>query len=387
MVATRQNSYTVNTRARTTGQVRKSVNAFVTAGIAGVDANGADRLTVSQITESSGATRPTFYSYFGNVAGLLAEVWLERGDTFCARLLDPEFRLEVATPSDKAEMRALLEIFTVSRRLPEVAEIVTPLVEKWWAESGGSNDYLRLQNAWRVSNRLGMWLTEPTEPRVISASILEAVLPLLGESPSGVPADPRFAEAPEFSPPTMADETVEGKLLDATIRVISSAGVNAATMSRIARNAHVTTGTIYPRFNSGELLLQSFERAVGVVTEQNFGLVSPEGFAPDQFGAIVRAGLQPNRKTWRDFRFEIYLEARYNLDLAKHLRDALTATNSRVADGLGQLPIGKGERESIAFLVHTIGIGMAILYNNGIPAAKMDHALLTRELVAALARR
>ena len=382
-----EDSYTVNRRARTTGQVRKSVAAFIAAGISGINECGADRLTVSQLTESAGATRPTFYSYFGNVAGLIAELWLARGEEFCSRILDPTFRLDIETPAVKAEMRALLEIFTVSRRFPEAAEIVTPWVQKWWEESDSDNAYVRLQNAWRVANRIGMWLTEPAEPRVLSASVLEAVLPLLGSSPSGVPAHPEFAATPVISSPTLADDSMEGKLLDAAIRVISGSGVNAATMSRIARNAHVTTGTIYPRFNSTELLLQSFERAVGVVTEQNFSLITPDGFSPDQFGAIVRAGLSPARKTWRDFRIEIYLEARYNNNLASHLRDALAVTNTRVSDGLGQLPIGKGEREAIAYLVHTIGIGMAVLFNNGIPVDQMDHALITRELVAALARR
>ena len=305
-------SYTVKPRTRTTGQVRKSVDAFVNSGIRGIDAFGADRLTVSHVTESAGATRPTFYSYFGNVAGLLAEVWLSRGALFCSRLIDPTFRLEVAAPEIKTEMRALLEIFTVSRRIPEVAEIVTPIVEKWWRDSGGQNDFVRSQNAWLIANRIGTWLTEPTEPRVISAAILESILPALGTSPTGVHVDPTLAYTPRLESPSVADLSVEGRLLDATIRVIAGSGANAATMSRIARNAHVTTGTIYPRFNNDELLLRSFEHAVGLVTEQNFGLISPTGFAPEQFGAIVRGGLAPSRQTWRNFRVEMYLESRYN---------------------------------------------------------------------------
>ncbi|MFM6967648.1 MAG: hypothetical protein ACKOWN_01785 [Microbacteriaceae bacterium] len=83
----------------------------------------------------------------------------------------------------------------------------------------------------------------------------------------------------------------------------------------------------------------------------------------------------------------MYLEARYNPQLAAKLRDALAATNVRVAAGLGQLPIGPGEREPIAFLVHTIGIGMAIVMNNGIAVNELDHQLITRELVAALTDR
>ncbi|MEN9740414.1 MAG: Bacterial regulatory protein tetR family [Actinomycetota bacterium] len=381
------NSYNVNGSAKKAGQVKDTVQSFIDAGIRCINEVGVDRITVSQVTEVAGATRPTFYSYFGNVGGLLAEIWIARGQKFLDRIVDADYRLDIAAAAEKAEMRALLEIFTVARRFPEVSEIVSPMTAAWWEFDHDKTNFTRLKCAWLVANRIGMWLSTDVEPRVANAAIIESFLRVLGENPGGIPADPRFAATPSLKSPTIADGSVDEKLLDATIRVISGSGVQSATMSRIARNAHVTTGTIYPRFNNEELLLQSYERAVHVVTEQNFGLVEPSGFAPDQLGAIVRGGLNPERKMWRNFRLEMFLDARHNPALAEKLRAVLGPTNARVTQGLGQLPVSPDERESIAFLVHTIGIGMAVLLNNDIRVDELDHALLTREIVAAVASR
>jgi AcrR family transcriptional regulator len=159
-------------------------------------------------------------------------------------------------------------------------------------------------------------------------------------------------------------------------------------MVRIARNAQVTTGTVYPRFSSGdEILLRTFEHAIKAVTEENFSFTDQTGFAPDQFGAVVMAGLGDARQTWRNFRIETHLEGRVNPKLADRMRTALQQTNERVSTGLVSLPVSPGEREAIAFLVHTIGIGMALLQNAGVKVAKLDHRLITREMVAAMATR
>lgn len=364
------------------------IDNFVEAGVKAIDESGPDRITVSQVTAMAGASRPTFYSYFGNVEGLLAEIWIARGRTFLDRLFGLDFRIDKASPEDVREVRALLEVFAVARRIPEVAEVVAPSLALWWKTNATGTDFEKLALAWRAANRIGMWLTEPVEPRARSAAFVEAIIGLLGPNPTGVPADPRFAKDPKVTDPVLADSTVEGQLLDATIRVIASSGASAASMSRIARNAQVTTGSIYPRFdNSNELILQSFELAVSAVTEQNFGMIDGGGFAADQFGAIVRAGLRPERRMWRNFRFEMYLEARNNRELADHLQKALNNANKRVIDGLSLIPLGAAEKEASAFLVHDVGIGMAVLFNNGLPVDSMDHRVITREMIAALARR
>jgi AcrR family transcriptional regulator len=374
--------------ATTTLRQREAINTFIEAGLKAIAHVGIDRVSVSQISELAKSSRPTFYSYFGDISGLWAEAWLANGEWFLAKLSDPLYRLEVASPDEKMRMGALLEIFTVSHRIPEVAEIVVPIAGKWWSDARGRDEFSELKLSWLTANRLGSWLTQPIEPKAIMSSIVEPVLGLVGEKPSGVPADPRFEVLPEIKDPKSSDESLNGQLLDAAVRVIAKSGVSAASMTRVARNAQVSTGTIYPRYSTGEeMLLKAFDHAISQVVDENFGYIDQTGFAPDQFGAVVMAGLRESRTTWRNFRIETHLNGRVYEMLATRMRDSLEKTNKRVVSGLGALPISAGEREAIAFLIHTIGIGMALLQNAGIGVANIDHRLITREMIAAMARR
>jgi AcrR family transcriptional regulator len=380
--------YTVKQMATTTLRQREAIASFIEAGLKAIAEIGIDRVSVSQIAELAKSSRPTFYAYFGDISGLWAETWLAHGEEFLSKLSDRSYRLEVSSTEEKARMGALLEIFTVSHRIPEVQEIVLPVAAKWWASNKGSTEFSELKLAWLTANRLGSWLTQPIEPKAIMSSIVEPILNLVGDAPSGVPADPRFEILPEIKDPKSPDESLEGQLLDAAIRVIAKSGVSATSMTRIARNAQVSTGTIYPRYANGEeILLAAFEHAISQVVDENFGYIDKTGFAADQFGAVVIAGLQDSRTTWRNFRIETHLNGRIYVALALRMRAALEKTNERVATGLSALPISAGERESIAFLIHTIGIGMALLQNAEIGVAAIDHRVITREMIAAMARR
>jgi len=383
-----QQVYTVKTMATTTLRQREVINSFIDSGLKAINGLGIDRVSVSHVAELAKSSRPTFYAYFGDIAGLWAESWLVHGEEFLNKLGDPLYRLEVTPADEKARMLALLEIFTVSHRNPEVQEIVSPIAQNWWQSSRGPNEFTELKLSWLAANRLGSWLTQPIEPKAIMSSIVEPILGLVGDKPSGIKADARFEALPEIKDPKSADESLEGELLDAVIRVIAKSGVSAASMTRIARNAQVSTGTIYPRYATvDEMLLQAFEHAITKVVDENFVYVNQTGFAPDQFGAMVMAGLSNQRMVWRNFRVETHLHGRVYSALAESMRKALETTNQRVASGLGSLPISAGEREAIAFLIHTIGIGMALLQNCGIRVAQLDHRLLTREMIAAMARR
>ena len=381
-------SDSVKQPANTTGKQRDAILAFIQAGIEAINESGVDHISVSRVTALAKSSRPTFYAYFGDIAGLLADTWLHFGAEFLAKLADPDYRLEVQTSQEQAKMRALLEVFTVSHRIQEVHEVLAPNINKWWHEAVKPKSFVELKLSWLTANRLGSWLTQPIEPKAIMSGIVEQVLTMLGPESSGIPADPRFIKLPEIKDPGGKDLSMTGQLLDAAIRVIAKSGVVSATMVRIGRNAQVSTGTIYPRFANGEdILLETFDYAISQVVDENFSYTDQTGFAPDQFGAVVIAGLGKSRQIWRDFRIETHLEGRVNPALSQRMRQALEETNKRVMAGLGALPVSAGEREAIAFLVHTIGIGMALLQNAGVNVANIDHRLITREMIAAMARR
>jgi hypothetical protein len=54
---------------------------------------------------------------------------------------------------------------------------------------------------------------------------------------------------------------------------------------------------------------------------------------------------------------------------------------------LAQLPASVEEKQAIAYWVHTIGIGMAILFNAGLAVDRLDHRMITRDMMGALLTR
>lgn len=373
---------------RTIGSQRDSIKQFVGSGIEGIHQFGVDRLSVSQVSRSTSASRQTFYSYFGNMPGLYAEIWLERGRAFLDRMADPAFELTKATKEKQMETLALLEIFTAARRMPELNELVIPVTKSWWEEVSGTTEFSKALKSWFLANRIGMFLTMSSEPKVLSSAIVERVIAGLGDVATGIPGDETLALPPSIATPKLAEKTKEGLLMDAVIQVVANSGAAAASMSRIARQAQVTTGTVYPRFvTNEEILVKSYEHAAKDVTETNITFATSGGFAPDQFGAIVIASMRPERETWRNFRIEMYLESKHNPSLLRHLKSALEETNKRLFPGMGLLPVNELEREAILYLTHTIGLGMTVLLNNGIAVDKLDHPQATREMVGFLARR
>ena len=380
--------YIVKTPAQGASKPGKNTDVFIEAGIRSIVEVGIDQISVSQITQLAKATRPTFYSLFGNVDGLLADIWLMNGSWFLNNLSDPEFRFEVSDPAAQARMTALLEIFTVSHRISEVSEVVEPMATAWWKSITAKDNYAQLKLSWLAGQRLGSWLTLPVEPKALLAGFAGPIILNLGDKARSTTLALKQIKLPPLSDPKVADGSIENQLLDSAIKVISRVGVARASMTRISRNAQVTTGTMYPRFkNHDELILASFARAISSVVEENFAQIKPEGFSADDFGLVTSAGLLENRKVWRNFRVEMHLAARVNRKLAKSIRDALTVTNERVGLGLGLLPISKSEREAVAFLVHAIGIGLAVLLNAGVRVDELDHRIITRDMIEDLGKR
>jgi AcrR family transcriptional regulator len=358
---------------------------FLAAGLKAIADAGVDGLSVSAVTQLAGSTRPTFYSQFGDIDGLLADIWLEHGTWFLENLADPEFRFEVADAENQQKLTALLEVFTVSNRKLEVFEVVQPSVQKWWLARTGDDVYAQLKLAWFAGMRLGAWLTYPIEPKALLSGFAGPVIFALGKKQRSTVLPLKQLKLPSLADPKLATTSVENVLIESAIKVISKVGVRSASMTRISRNAQVTTGSTYPRFkNLDSLVLASFERAITQVTQENFSKIAPEGFTPDDFGNITTAGLQSSRKIWRNFRVETHLAARTDKKLSSAIRDALTKTNKKVAQGLGLLPVSNAERESVAFLVHVIGIGLALLLNAGVPVDELDHRIITRDLILQL---
>jgi AcrR family transcriptional regulator len=344
-----------------------------------INQSGIDRISVSQICDLAKNTRPTFYSYFGNIDGLLADIWISEGDAFLSRLADPSY--EVMNTKLAVEDRALVEIFAIAHRVPEVSEVVNRQVLASWSSLTKNDDFKSLKFAWLIGERLGALLMLPVDPTVKTLALADKFL-LSVDKVANIKTKMTTDLLPAISDPAPREKSIDEQLLAATVNVIANSGVKAASMARIARYAQMTTGSVYPRFsNISSLVIESFEFAAKHVVTQNLANTKDGSFGPDEFGLFVTAGLLARRKQWRNYRLEAHIEGRVNKPLAKRIQKSNAEVNIQVSNALRRYDIPEVVLEAATHLIHSIGIGFTLLFNAGIALNELDHRRITRQIV------
>lgn len=362
---------------------RASFDELLLSGISAVTAKGVDHTNVSDVAAISGVSRPTFYTYFGDMNGFYAEVWLRYGREWLDAQLaeNPDLSEEID--------QAVLEIFAVARRVPEVLEVVQPDFERWWREQTDGNAIVAQRLVWRLGFTLGYKMSR----KVTKKS--EFGVPILGflNLPDNALELPFLAGLgtvdPSILPPvqglTLQDDTVESSLTLATKEVIASSGVAAASMTRIARRARVSTGTVYPRFKNAESLIQSsFTRAISRIVSRNVEVVAQRGLGIDQYALTVNAGYGPARKTWRDFRTEMHIEAAHNPELAKFMEGGFETAAKFLEDSFKEFGIPEHLATPIAWFLHSHAIGLSMIYNVLPEVDQIDYRIMARWMISQL---
>lgn len=354
---------------------------LIEAGISAIADEGIDQVSVQSISDAAKTSRPTFYSYFGDISGLLAEIWLAKADDWLDSLLDPTKGIASLKGSEKKLNRAMTEILAAAHRIPEVLELTEPKIKSWWDKHNYKTDIEKEIGIWLMAVRIGSTITDPVDSNVHGAAFIEPILNSIDIAKYKNLKLPK-PSLPPVTDPTPKTETLDSRLLQAAIEVIASAGVKSASMARVARRAQVSTGALYPRFAKvDELIEGSFELAISEIVQQNFGLLNATNFEADEFGQFVMAGLMPARKTWRNFRIEIHLGARTRPNLAKRMAKNLKATNALLATKLKPYEKTGMTDGPIPYLVHCIGIGLAVLQNAGLEISNLDHRLVSRAMI------
>ena len=367
-------------KAKSNTRHDRVVSDFRDAGISAINSSGIDRISVSLVCTVAESTRPTFYSYFGNLDGLLADIWLAEGDEFLARLADPGY--QVLNSKLAAKDRALVEIMAISHRNAEVSEVVNRKMQSWWKTLAGNDEFKNLKYSWVIGARLGLLMMIPVDSTVKSLVVSDQLLNSI-DKVATIKNKVTTDLLPPISDPEPVEQGVDQMLLAAAINVIANSGVAAASMARISRFAQVTTGSVYPRYSSiADLVLASFEFAAKHVVRQNLANTKDGSFGPDEFGLFVIAGLLPRRKQWRNYRIEAHIEGRVNKPLAKRIQKSNQEVNAQVSEALKRYNVPEPVLESATHLIHSIGIGFSMMYNAGIALNELDHRRITRQIVA-----
>ena len=368
---------------------RSSHAEFLEAGIALIAKRGIDNITVADISKASGLTRATFYSYFGDLDGLYAEIWMLYGRLWLESMAKDT--IPAKSKADQMRCLAVLEVFIASKRKPSVIEVVTPTVTNWWNESVSNNKADQAKLAWIVAANIGIAISKHLAPSIAQVS---EIISLLRQMPSdeSVLESMGFAPASKSAPlqavlgsPETKELTDEERIKTSTIEVVASAGVADASMTRIARNLQVTTGSVYPKFrNVGEIIGEAFSWGQKTIVEENTAAYASTNSNPDSYAAIIVGANAPSRKLWRDFRLEMYLASRVKESLTKSMLPGLEEADTLLASFARKNRLPERHIDQIVGLMHALGLGFPALQNAGIDVQAIEHRMATRYLVSVM---
>lgn len=351
---------------------------IIEAAIRSLDMQGPDGMTVSHIVNLAGVSRPTFYSYFDDVPGVMAEIWLDRGKEWLRRSASRQPTRESVT---SPESRAMVGILAVTPRTPELFEIVVPDVREFESELLDMDPIVSARSVWILATRLGMTASRTVIPNLEVGDLLVALLLAIPDDyafETGrfdlVPPDEFFWRLPA---PADFDAVTAG-LVNQSIDVVATSGFAAATLSRIARSAHITTGAVRPRFESVEdLHSRAFEHFIVNVTQENIDRVKVwnETVSPiESYIRLVIGAQSPERTKWRRYRQELHIASWHSGAIAKHLQRADALASEVFGDMLKGLGFDENLRQIAVVGNQTHAVGFSMLTGVGFSITAFDHS-------------
>lgn len=366
---------------------KKSSTELLHAGFSAISNSGVDRVTVTDLADISGVSRPTFYTYFGDVQGYLAEMWLHYGMAWLDYQLGDELPAELGVTSEADRVQfdqSMLEIFVAARRVPELREVVEPDLLRWWECRTSFISGRELNLSWRLAVILGQKLSAAVSKKASMALGFLNTFDVADDWAS----DARFASLKgtplidfELSPLDLSGDDVESSLAAAAVGVIAGAGVANASMTRVARRARLSTGSVYPRFKNIEALIEtSFSKIIERLISANIELAKSKGRSLESYGTFVNAGLLPGRKIWRNFRSEMHLEAMHNHDVARMMAPAFTATAQQLQSDIAREHVPESLAEATSWLMHDQAIGISVLFGLLPRIGELDHRVMVLNL-------
>ncbi|WP_162942269.1 TetR/AcrR family transcriptional regulator [Desertimonas flava] len=173
-------------------------------------------------------------------------------------------------------------------------------------------------------------------------------------------------------PPGSAGVDTRSRLLDAAADCCVERGFDGATLSEIARRAHVTTTAVYNHFDSREdLLYAAGVRALRAMTDA----VRPAGGTPTEsgFAPFVRAYLRPDMARTRRLLAELHLAG--NRD--QRLADLLNAWHD--AGAAEVLKVAHGDEAAVKALFLLL---LGLCHLDDLPTLRVDPDALERRILA-----
>lgn len=355
----------------------RRVETFLDGAIEAMRRQPIDRITVHDICAISGSTRTTFYSYFGNLDGIYADLWIARGRPLIEGILHGN-----PLTNDELDLfRASVAIMSISNRSNEILEAIT---EGGAQGSDAPFDRTRIDasetaRVWLLASLIGWELSRYVMPEERTPSRLMAFLGSIeptSEAAATTTLRPLDLHEPEFDV-----SSSRGRIMSSAYSVFANAGIANSSMVRVARRAGLSAASCYSEFtNLTQLALQTYVTANQLVIEQNSRASLPDFNPAQQLVALLLGGLSPSRKIWREFRKELFLFASFDPELRSVLMSQ-SHVSERMTTSYAQL-FGVDVRSAleISTLIHCLGLGLGVLHNIGL-VLDIEQSLSVAELL------
>jgi AcrR family transcriptional regulator len=355
-------------------------DAIIDFALKDISSVGVDGLSVTALIASAGITRPTFYSYFGDVQGLLAEIWLEKGRQWIDIVAAPgEF-----TQRDNELVFALTEIFISAHRSEELRTIVEISFAEFIGEFSG--DAGRLTTVmWRIANRVGVVGTHRVWPSVQDALFLDSFLDAVSTrkvKPNITVVD----ELPEIE--LDASEVVDVNIARGVIGIVGRGGVSGLSVLRLGRILRVTSGYLNPRIDSlKELVGLTYGLVQDSAARQNVKLWTLWNLNPRGFARFIVGSLGGSRQSWRLFRNEVLVASAHDPELAAIIGSTMDSLLKIVGSKVTGFGYSRAVTARISVLVHTMLFGFSTLSAVGVKVGDLAHEGVIDALLKELAAR
>ena len=351
------------------------------AAVALVHEQGLDRVSMSSVCARSNVSRGTLYTNFESPDSILADKWLESGEAWLAAT-----RLLTNTSIDPVLNDAFVDVvFSAPRRL-ELLEVLRPTFHQAFDAARGNGPAGQEVWSWQVATGLGAMLMQAAN-MAVDIPLHQFFLAVLDTASSvDLPVDIDHSDSAEFVDvlAVLSGSDVRSQLIRAATVVVANTGVENASMLRICRLARLTPGSFPNHFASLEALIEeSFRVVFELVINQNRSEYIESMTSPNRARSTANAisnAMRPERELWRKLRREMLVAARANGEVRRQVESVLNDTDVTLSESLSKSGYSNDLVAGFLALNRSLTLGMAMLFELGLPVATVNHYGLAKWL-------
>lgn len=310
-------------------------------------ASGPDRLGFTSIARRADLTTGALYARYENCDELLIDVW----NTVCVPTLgrvlwclteglasdaraDSRAELARIVQGEPAALVATVSLLVAARRNEALRDDVDPsfsdMVDKAAAENPLVPHFLAMLAGIVLHSRSSDATVSDWSP--VTNEMFEMSDHVLGLSamPAEREVSPTVRDL-QFTPLSEQLDDIDFKLFAAVVHVVNRAGVDKATVARIARRSNLNPAVIYTRYADKDDLIYRCIRIglmMGVARNQRlleqFSLPLNSG---EMFANVMRSNAEPGNEPDRLFRLESIHAAGHH----ERLRELMSGTRERIS--------------------------------------------------------